>query len=70
MTLVNQPTWKPNRKVWAAIIAGGIVGAIRTGSDLLWPGNPLEPLFEELGTWITSGIMVLFMYMAREKAND
>jgi len=68
MNLVNQPTAWPTRKLWAVIIAGMLVGAIRGGLGAFWPDHPFEPFLIEAGPWIQTALMGLAGYFTRNKA--
>ena len=68
MTLINQPSKMPTRKVMAVIVSGAVVGAGRAALDIVWPGHPLDAAFQEFGTVITAGILVAAGYMTKDRA--
>jgi len=66
--LVNQPTKAPTRKLWAVIIAGGIIGVVKTTLSIYWPDNPMEQYMGDLQFWLEGAIMVAAGYMTRNRA--
>lgn len=66
--LVVQPTLMPMRKVWAAMIAGAVVGAIQSGLLVWWPDHPFAPLLEQTDIWIQTAVMLLAAYFTRNRA--
>lgn len=67
MTLKNQPTAMPNRKIMAVIISGMIVGGIQSALGIFWPDHPFAPIMSELDMWIQFGVMAFAGYMVKEK---
>jgi hypothetical protein len=65
--LVNQPSAMPTRKLWAVIVAGMAVSAIRVTLTEFFPGHEFEPFLMELGPWVQTGIMALAGYFTRNK---
>jgi hypothetical protein len=67
MTLVNQPSAMPTRKVSASIIAGIIANASIALADAFLPGvgTALSP---QITAVITAGVMILASYFTKEKA--
>ncbi len=66
--LVNQPTKRPTRKIWAVIIAAAIVGAARSVLDALFPEMKLGPQIEAIRPFIESGLIAAAGYFARDSA--
>lgn len=64
--LVNQPTAKPTRKIWAGFIAAALVGACRGVTDLLWPELDLGAIYHEAELWLVAGIPVVVSYFTKE----
>ncbi len=69
MALVNQPSAAPQRKWWAALIAGVLVNAAYGAADFLWPGHPFEPYKGEIIGWTVVVVGSIAHYFTREKAN-
>lgn len=66
--LKKQPTPNPTRKLWAVIIAGGVIGMVKTLVNTYWPDNPLDPYWQDVGFWIEGALMVAAGYMTKERA--
>lgn len=67
MTLINQPSKIPNRKIAAVIISGMIIGGLQSGLQLFWPDHPFAPLMDQFDVWIQAGVMIAAGYLARER---
>lgn len=67
MTLVNQPTYRPTRKIMAIIIAGAVAGAVNQALAIFWPDHPFAPIMDDFEIWVQMGIMVIAGYMTKEK---
>ena len=68
MTLVNQPTAKPTRKMWAVLVAAALVGAVRAVLAVLLPDLDPGPVVEIVRPFVEGGLIWLAGYMARERA--
>lgn len=69
MTLQNQPTAWPTRKIAAVLISGAILGAVQSGLQLFWPDHPFSELMTQFDVWIQTAVMFGFGYMVREKSD-
>ena len=68
MTLKDQPSKAPTRKIWAVIASGVIVGGITGGLEAAFPGADFTQLVEQFRTEITVGLMVVAGYFTRDLA--
>jgi hypothetical protein len=69
MSLVNQPSFLPTRKMMAVIISGAIMGAVNQLLNIYWPEHPFIDLLDDVEIWLQMGIMVVAGYMTQEKVN-
>lgn len=67
MTLTNQQSKLPNRKIAAVIISGMIIGGAQSALQLLWPEHPFAGVMDQLDMWIQAGVMIAAGYMTRER---
>lgn len=70
MTLVNQPTARPTRKVLAVIVAGMVMGLIQALLKEYWPDHPFAPMLAEWDVSIQTAVMVAAGYLTRERAGS
>jgi hypothetical protein len=68
MTLKNQGSAWPTRKVGAAIIAGIIVGAAQSALRLWAPDLDATALLAQLDVWVQTLVMGAAAYVTRERA--
>lgn len=68
MTLKSQPTYAPTRKVWAAIVAGMVVGALQSALSMFAPDLDATQLLQQVDIWVQTGAMVLASYFTRDRA--
>lgn len=67
MTLKNQPSAWPTRKIAAVLISGAVLGAVQSGLGLFWPDHPFHGLMDQFDIWIQAAVMFGFGYMVKEK---
>lgn len=69
MTLVNQSTKLPTRKIMAVILSGMIIGGVQSALNIFWPDHPFAPYMEEVDIWVQGLIMIAAGYLTKEKAD-
>lgn len=67
---VNQPTAAPTRKMTAVIIAGVVMGLLRTAIAIWAPEWDADMFFIEYGPEIHSAIMIAAGYFVKERAPE
>ena len=68
MMLKSQPTLAPTRKVWAAIVAGMVVGALQSAMSIFAPDMDATQLLQQVDIWVQTGAMVAASYLTRDRA--
>ncbi len=68
MTKINQPTKRPTRKVWAAMIAAAVVAAGRAALEVLAPDLDPGPIITMVQPLIEGALIAGAAYFAREWA--
>lgn len=67
--LTNQPTWKPTRKLVAAVVAGMITAAFNTIAAEYFPDNPMiQEVSGFINEWTMIAVMAVVAYMSKNKA--
>ncbi|MCB1343641.1 MAG: hypothetical protein KDK24_21745 [Pseudooceanicola sp.] len=66
--LVNQPTSRPTRKMWAVIISGAVMGGIQAALAAVLPEADFQPLLQQLGPLVTALVVSLAGWLTRERA--
>lgn len=67
MTLVNQPTAAPTRKMTAVIIAGIATAAAQTMLARYAPDFAGTQFLEDFNIWVQALVMIGFGYMTKER---
>ncbi|MFN7881707.1 MAG: hypothetical protein ACK5PF_01640 [bacterium] len=67
MTLKDQPSAAPTRKMWAVILSGALVNAAFGALDVMWPDHPLGPYKAEFIGWTVLGVSAIAGYMTRNR---
>lgn len=66
MTLINQPSRNPTRKLWAVIISGGILGAINAALTVAFPGTEFMYILDQLTPYLIGILMAIAGYFTRD----
>lgn len=67
--LVSQPTWKPTRKLVAAVIAGMITAGFNTVAAEYFPDSPMvQEVSSFINEWTMIAVMAVVAYMSKNKA--
>jgi hypothetical protein len=69
MTLQNQPTKMPTRKIMAVILSGMVLGGVQSALSIFWPDHPFAPLMDQFDIWIQAGVMIASGYLVKEKVS-
>ena len=70
MTLVNQPSWHPTRKLVAMMVSGAIMGMAQTLLRHYWPDHPFAPFMQDIDLWLQGAVMIAVGYFTRNKTNE
>lgn len=68
MTLVNQPTSAPTRKMTAVIVAGALTAILQTVIAKYLPDFPATQFLADFDVWAQAVVMMAFGYFTKERS--